>query len=102
MICNTRECKSYATRALNVLKNKKQPLGKSLQHFLSTVPRSDLLASVLTTALHQLAESDPATCRWTIWILKNSYDLRPYFHLIEESLDLVIKDLENQGVVLGF
>lgn len=102
MICNTQECKSYAKLAIKALKNKRQPLGKSLQNFLSTLPKPDLLTEILTTALHQLAESDPATCRWTIWILKNSEDLKPYFHLLEEPLDLTIKDLEGRGIVLGF
>jgi hypothetical protein len=102
IICDTQECKSYANLALRALTNKKQPLGKSLKNFLSTLPKSDLLSDILTTALHQLAQSDPATCRWTIWILKNSSDLEPYFDVIEKSLDLTIKDLENQGIVLGF
>ncbi len=99
MLCHTTECKSYAELAFKVLQNKKQPLGKSLKNFLSTFPRTDLIGDILATALHQLAESDPAACRWTIWILKNSYDLSPYFHLIEESLDLTTKELENMGIV---
>lgn len=101
MVCSTQECKSYAKLAFKVLKSKKQPLGKSLQNFLSTFPRTELLGDILTAALYQLAESDPAACRWTIWILKHSDDLQPYFHLIEEPLDLTTKELENQGVAFG-
>ena len=101
MLCHTQECKSYADLAFKALKNKKQPLVKSLKNFLSTFPRTDMIGDILTTALHQLAESDPATCRWTLWILKNSYDLKPYFHLIEESLDLTTKELEDMGIVLS-
>lgn len=100
MLCYTQECKSYVDLAFKVLKNKKQPLVKSLKHFFTTFPRTDLVSDILTTALHQLAESDPAACRWTIWILKNSDDLQPYFHLIEESLDLTTKELESKGLVL--
>ena len=100
MICSTQECTSYATLAFDVLRSKKQPLGKSLKNFLSTFPRTDLITDILTTALHQLAESDPAACRWTIWILRNSEDLRPYLHLIEESLDLATQELEHRGFIL--
>ncbi len=100
MICSTHECKSYARLAFEVLNSKKQPLGKSLNNFLSTFPRTELITDILTTALHQLAESDPATCRWTIWILKNSEDLKPYLDVIEASLDLATQELENQGFVL--
>lgn len=99
MLCHTQECKSYADLAFKVLKNKKQPLVKSLNNFLSTFPKTELIGDILTTALHQLAESDPAACRWTIWILKNCSDLQPYFHLIEESLDLTARELENKGIV---
>lgn len=98
MLCHTQECKSYAELAFKVLKNKKQPLVKSLKNFFSTFPRTEMLGDILTTALHQLALSDPAACRWTIWILRNSYDLQPYFPLIEESLDLTTKELENMGI----
>jgi hypothetical protein len=101
MICNTQECKSYAQVAFEALKNKKQPLVKSLTNFLITLPKTDLVSDILTTALHQLAESDPATCRWAVWILKNSDDLSPYFDLMEESLELTTKELETTGIAVG-
>ena len=101
MICDTQECQSYAKLAVEVLKNQKQPLVKSLTNFLCTLPKTDLITDILTTALHQIAESDPATCRWTIWILQHSSDLRPYSQLIEESLDSLTKELNNQGIILG-
>ena len=100
MLCSTQECKSYVDVAFKVLKNKKQPLVKSLKHFLSTCPRTEMISDILTTALYELAESDPEACRWTIWILQNSSDLQPYFHLIEEALDLATKELENKGLIL--
>lgn len=100
MICQTRECQSYANCAIDLLKNQEEPLGKSLKNFLSTLPKTDLSADILTTALLQFAESDPASCRWAIWILQNCDDLKPYFHLIEESIDLITKKLEKQGVNL--
>jgi hypothetical protein len=100
MLCHTQECKSYADLAFKALRNKRQPLVKSLKNFLSTFPKTDLIGDILTTALHQLAESDPAACRWTVWILKNSSDLQPYFPLIEESLDLTVKELEDKGMIL--
>lgn len=99
MFCHTQECKSYADLAFKALKNKKQPLVKSLKNFLSTFPRTDLVGDILATALHQLAESDPAACRWTIWILRHSDDLQPYFHLIEEPLDLTTQELETMGII---
>ncbi|WP_333479559.1 hypothetical protein [Allocoleopsis sp.] len=101
MLCHTQECKSYADLAFKALRNKRQPLVKSLKNFLSTFPKTDLIGDILTTALYQLAESDPTACRWTLWILKNSSDLQPYFHLIEEPLDLTLKELENKGVVFN-
>ena len=101
MVCQTQECKSYAQLALDALKSKKQPLVKSLNNFLSTLPKPELITDILTTALYQLAESDPATCCWTIWILQNSYDLGPYFQLIEKSVDLTTDNLKNQGILLG-
>ena len=101
MNCQTRECQSYANLAVDVLNNQEKPLGESLKNFLSTLPRTDLSADILTTALLQFADSNPATCRWAIWILQNSDDLKPYFHLMEESLDLIIKKLERQGIHLS-
>ena len=101
MICQTRECQSYAKRAIDVLNNQEQPLGASLKDFLKTLPKTDLSADILTTALLQFAESEPATCRWALWILQNSDDLKPYFHLMEESLDLITKKLEKQGICLN-
>ncbi len=101
MICQTRECQSYVNLAIDVLNNQEQPLGASLKNFLRTLPRTDLSADILTTALLQFAESNPATCRWALWILQNSDDLKPYFHLMEESLDLITKKLEKQGICLS-
>ncbi len=101
MICQTRECQSYVNLAIDVLNNQEQPLGASLKNFLRTLPRTDLSADILTTALLQFAESNPATCRWALWIWQNSDDLKPYFHLMEESLDLITKKLEKQGICLS-
>ncbi len=101
MICQTRECQSYVNLAIDVLNNQEQPLGASLKNFLRTLPTTDLSADILTTALLQFAESNPATCRWALWILQNSDDLKPYFHLMEESLDLITKKLEKQGICLS-
>jgi hypothetical protein len=101
MICQTGECQSYVNLAIDVLNNQEQPLGASLKNFLRTLPTTDLSADILTTALLQFAESNPATCRWALWILQNSDDLKPYFHLMEESLDLITKKLEKQGICLS-
>lgn len=99
MICQTQECQSYAQLAIDVLRNQKQPLVKSLKNFLSTLPKPELITDILTTALHQLADSDPTTCRWTIWILQHSYDLGPHFNLIEKSLDSITDQLKNRGII---
>ncbi len=101
MICQTRECHSYANAAIDILNNQEQPLGKSLKNFLSTLPRNDLRADILKTALLQFAESNPATCRWALWILQNSDDLKPYLHLMEESWDVITKKLEKQEIRLS-
>jgi hypothetical protein len=101
MICQTQECKSYAQLAVDVFKNQKQPLVKSLKIFLSTLPKPDIITEILTTALEQLAESDPNTCRWAIWILQHSYDLGPYFSLIEQSVDATTDKLKLQGIIVG-
>lgn len=101
MICQTRECQSYANLVIDVLNNQEQPLGASLKNFLRTLPTTDLSADILTTALLQFAESNPATCRWALWILQNSDDLKPYCHLMEESLDLITRKLEKQGICLN-
>lgn len=98
MICQTQECKSYAQLAVDIFKNQQQPLVKSLNNFLNTLPKPELITEILTAALQQLAESDPATCRWTIWILQHSYDLGPYFKLIEKSVDSALEKLKNQGI----
>ncbi|HAA33136.1 MAG TPA: hypothetical protein DCE56_42215 [Cyanobacteria bacterium UBA8553] len=100
MSCQTRECQSYANLVVDVLNNQEQPLGESLKNLLGTLPRTDLSADILKTALLQFADSNPASCRWAIWILQNSDELKPYFYLIEESLDLIVKKLENQGICL--
>lgn len=101
MICQTHECQSYAKLTVDLLKNQEQPLGKSLKNFLSTLPETGLSTDVLTIALLQFAESDPATCRWALWILQNSDDLKPYCNLMAESLDLITKKLETQGISLS-
>ena len=100
MSCQTRECQSYANLVVDVLNNQEQPLGESLKNLLGTLPRTDLSADILKTALLQFADYNPASCRWAIWILQNSDELKPYFYLIEESLDLIVKKLENQGICL--
>jgi hypothetical protein len=101
MICQTRECQSYANLTIEVLRNQEQPLGKSLKNFLSTLPKTDLTTDILTMALLQFAESDPATCRWAVWILQNSDDLKPYCQLMAKSLDLITQKLEKQGISLN-
>ena len=101
MICTTQECHSYAKLAVNVLKNQKQPLAISLKRFFNKLPKTDLTPAILTTALSQLADSDPETCRWIIWILQNSYELKPYYELIEQSIDLTVSKLETKGIVLS-
>jgi hypothetical protein len=101
MICQTQECKSYAQLAVDIFKNQQQPLVKSLKSFLNTLPKPELITDILTTALQQLAESDPATCRWAIWILQHSYDLGPYFKSIDKSVESTLEELRNQGIILA-
>jgi hypothetical protein len=101
MICTTQECHSYANLAVDVLKNQKQPLAKSLKSFFKKLPETDITPEILTTALDKLADSDPETCRWIIWILQNSYELKPYYEFIEQSIDLTVSKLETKGIVFS-
>lgn len=101
MNCQTRECQSYANVVIDVLNNQERPLGESLKNVLGTLPKTALRADILTTALLEFADYNPASCRWALWILQNSDDLKPYFYLMEASLDVITEKLEKQGICLS-
>lgn len=83
--------------AIDVFRTQTPALVASLKDFLTVLPNPKCVEQVLTTAIYQLAESDPDACRW---LLRNPRYLEPELDLVEVAIQLALRKLQNQGLVL--
>jgi hypothetical protein len=81
-----------------VLKSQNPALVISLKDFLTVLPNPKCVEEVLIAAIYQLAEVAPDACRW---ILRNSYYLEPELDLVELTMSLALKRLQDEGFELG-
>ncbi|NJM64163.1 MAG: hypothetical protein HC851_00115 [Acaryochloris sp. RU_4_1] len=88
----------YVELAVTVFKTQDKVLVDSLKSFLTLLPSSQCIEGVLVTAIYQLAETGPETCRW---LLGNPSYLEPEFDVIQFSMGSVSTWLQNQGFVLN-
>ncbi|HEY9904779.1 MAG TPA: hypothetical protein V6D43_20465 [Candidatus Sericytochromatia bacterium] len=95
-LSNTHE--PHLELAIDVLKSQNPALVISLKDFLTVLPNPKCVEEVLIGAIYQLAEVAPDACRW---ILRNSYYLEPELDLVELTMSLALKRLQDEGFELG-
>lgn len=95
-LSNTHE--PHLELAIDVLKSQNPALVISLKDFLTVLPNPKCVEEVLIAAIYQLAEVAPDACRW---ILRNSYYLEPELDLVELTMSLALKRLQDEGFELG-
>lgn len=93
-----KEFKLNVKLIISALKTKNNELIKACQETLSTQFGTDYLASVMTSAVFQLAETDPDLFSWT-W--QHFYELDACLDLIEQSIMFAVKRLIKKGFILG-
>lgn len=95
-LSNTHE--PHLELAIDVLKSQNPALVISLKDFLTVLPNPKCVEEVLIAAIYQLAEVAPDACRW---ILRNSSYLEPELDLVELTMSLALKRLQDEGFELG-
>jgi len=83
---------------ISALKTKNNRLIEACQETLSTQFGADYLASVMTSAVFQLAETDSDLFSWT-W--QHFYELDSCLDLIEQTVMFAVKRLIKKGFILG-
>jgi hypothetical protein len=83
--------------AVEVFKTQNLAAVQSLKKFLTALPSPRYIRDVLLQAIHQLAEQDPAACRW---ILRHHQHLEPELNLMEVAQLIATEQLQNQGLIL--
>jgi hypothetical protein len=84
--------------AIDIFKTQNPALVVSLKDFLTVFPNPRCIEKILIAAIYQLADVDPDACRW---LLRNYSYLEPEVDLMELTINLALKKLENEGFVLG-
>ncbi len=95
-LSNTHE--PHLELAIDVFKSQNPALVISLKDFLTVLPNPKCVEEVLIAAIYQLAEVAPDACRW---ILRNSYYLEPELDLVELTMSLALRKLQDEGFELG-
>ncbi len=95
-LSNTHE--PHLELAIDVFKSQNPALVISLKDFLTVLPNPKCVEEVLIAAIYQLAEVAPDACRW-IW--RNSYYLEPELDLVELTISLALRKLQDEGFELG-
>jgi hypothetical protein len=95
-LSNTHE--PHLELAIDVFKSQNPALVVSLKDFLTVLPNPKCVEEVLIAAIYQLAEVAPDACRW---ILRNSYYLEPELDLVELTMSLALRKLQDEGFELG-
>ena len=93
-----KEFKLNVKLIIAALRTKNNQLIKACQATLSNQFGTDYLASVMTSAVFQLAEIDPDLFSWT-W--QHFYELDSCLDLIEQTVMFAIKRLIKKGFILG-
>lgn len=96
-MCLSNTDEPHVELAIDVFKTQTPALVGSLKDFLTVLPNPKCVEQVLTTAIYQLAETDPDACRW---LLRNPRYLEPELDLVEVAIKLALTKLQNQGLVL--
>jgi hypothetical protein len=96
-MCLSNTDEPHVELAIDVFKTQTPALVGSLKDFLTVLPNPKCVEQVLTTAIYELAETDPDACRW---LLRNPRYLEPELDLIEVAIKLALTKLQNQGLVL--
>ncbi|MBD2564963.1 MULTISPECIES: hypothetical protein [Nostoc] len=84
--------------AVNVFKTQNLEAIRSLKKFLMALPSPSYIRMALLQAVYHLAEEDPDVCRW---ILQNRHHLEPELNLMEVTQQVVIGQLQSQGLSLN-
>ena len=97
-MCLSESHEPHVGLAIDVFKTQNLALVVSLKDFLTVFPNPRCIEEILIAAIYQLADVDPDACRW---LLRNCSYLEPEVDLMELTIKLALKKLENEGFVLG-
>lgn len=97
-MCLSESHEPHVGLAIDVFKTQNLALVVSLKDFLTVFPNPRCIEEILIAAIYQLADVDPDACRW---LLRNCSYLEPEVDLMELTINLALKKLENEGFVLG-
>lgn len=93
-----KEFKLNVKLIISALKTKNKGIIEACQDALITEFGADYLASVITSAVFQLAETDPELFSWT-W--QHFYELDSCLDLIEKTVMFAVTRLIKKGFILG-